>query len=143
MAGPLLVPDASVLLKWVLKSENEKHLDRAAALKAAWLAGSCEVVVPTLWVFEMANVLGLKRPANAGDLLQAMIDLRIPEESPAAYATHIFTLMRDHRVTAYDAAYHALALVRGGTMVTADRQYARKARGAGQIQVLDDWRPPA
>jgi predicted nucleic acid-binding protein len=143
MAGPLVVPDASILLKWVLKSDDEEYGERALALKAAWLSGSCEIAVPTLWAFEVANVLGVKQPANAGQLLDAMIALRIPEEPPAAYSTDLFKLMRDYHVSAYDAAYHALALVRGGTMLTADRRYAKKAQGAGQIQELDDWRPPS
>ena len=143
MADALLVPDASVLLKWVLRSDDEDHEDRALALKTAWLAGACRIVVPTLWAFEVANILGVKQPANADQLLDAMCGLRMPEEPPGAYATTIFKLMRDHHVTAYDAAYHGLALVRGGTMLTADRRYARKAAGAGHIQLLDEWVPPA
>jgi hypothetical protein len=41
-------------------------------------------------------------------LLQAMIDLEIREESPHGYIGAIVGLMRDHKVTFYDAAYHAL-----------------------------------
>lgn len=106
------------------------------------LAGACQIVVPTLWVFEVGNVLGLKQAATADKLLGAMIDLRMPEETPASYTTEIFRLMRDHSVTCYDAAYHALAIVRGGTMLTADRRYVRKAERAGHLRLLDDWRPP-
>lgn len=143
MADTLLVPDASVLLKWVLRSDHEDHGDRALALKTAWLAGACRIVVPTLWAFEVANVLGVKQSATADRLLDATTGLRMPEEPPAAYATAMFRLMRDYHVTAYDAAYHGLALVRGGTMLTADRRYVRKAGAAGHIQLLDDWVPPS
>ena len=143
MADALLVPDASVLLKWTLRSDNEDHGDRALALKTAWLAGACRIVVPTLWAFEVANVLSVKQSANADQLLDAMLGLRMPEEPPAAYATTIFRLMRDYHVTAYDAAYHGLALVRGGTMITADRRYAKKAEGAGHVRLLDEWLPPS
>jgi predicted nucleic acid-binding protein len=141
MPAALVVPDASVLLKWVLRSNDEGDRDRALQLKAEWLAGSCQIVVPTLWAFEVGNVLGLKQPAAAETLLRTMIDLHMPEESPAAYTTQIFRLMRDHHVTCYDAAYHALAVVRGGTMLTADRRYVRKAAGAGHLRFLADWRP--
>ncbi len=139
MADSLLVPDASVLLKWVLRSDDEDGRDRALALKAAWLAGACQILVPTIWVFEVGNVLGLKHPAKAEQLLGAMIELRMPEEAPAAYTSEIFRLMRDHHVTCYDAAYHALAVVRGGTMLTADRRYARKAGGAGHLCLMNAW----
>jgi predicted nucleic acid-binding protein len=139
----LVVPDASVLLKWVLRSDDEDDRDRAVALKAAWLAGACQIVVPTLWAFEVGNVLGLKHPTTADKLLGAMINLRMPEETPASYTTEIFRLMRDRSVTCYDAAYHALAIVRGGTMLTADRRYVRKAERAGHLRLLDDWQPPS
>lgn len=143
MPDALVVPDASVLLKWVLRSDDEEDRDRALELKAAWLAGACQIVVPTLWVFEVGNVLGLKQAATADTLLLAMIDLQMPEEAPAAYATQIFRLMRDHRVTCYDAAYHALAVIRRGTMLTADRRYVRKAARAGHLRLLADWHPPS
>lgn len=142
MPDGLVVPDASVLLKWVLRSDDEEGQDRARDLKTSWLAGGCQIIVPTLWVFEVGNILGLKHTAAADSLLRAMIDLRMPEESPAAYSPLIFRLMRDYDVTCYDAAYHALAVHRGGTMLTADRRYARKAAGAGHVRLLDDWRAP-
>jgi predicted nucleic acid-binding protein len=141
MSDPLVVPDASVLLKWVLRSEDETDRNRALALKADWLAGGCRIVVPTLWAFEVGNVLGLRQPAAADKLLRAMFDLQMPEESPASYMTEIFELMRSRQVTCYDAAYHALAIVRGGLMLTADRRYVRKAGRAGHVHLLDDWQP--
>ena len=141
MSEALMVPDASVLLKWVLRSDEEEDGDRALELKAAWLAGACQIVVPTLWVFEVGNVLGLKQAATADALLRAMIDLQLPEAPPASYATQMVRLMREYHVTCYDAAYHALAVHRGGTMLTADRRYVRKAARAGHVRVLHDWRP--
>ena len=137
---PLLVPDASVLLKWALPGDDEPDRDRALQLKEAWLEGSCDLMVPTLWVFEVGNVLGLKRPADAGALLEAMIALELPEALPGPYASRMFGLMRAHRVTCYDAAYHALAIHRRGTMLTADRAYVRKAGRAGHVQLIDVWR---
>ena len=65
MPGPLFVPDASVLLKWALESEDEKDRDHAIGLKESWLSGVCQVLVPSLWVYEVGNILGLKRPALA------------------------------------------------------------------------------
>lgn len=142
MPGLVVVPDASVLLKWVLRSDDEPDGDRALGLKTAWLDDRCQLVVPSLWVFEVGNVLGLKHPATAGSLLQAMIDLGIPEETPHGYVAAIVSLMRERRVTFYDAAYHALAIHHGGTLLTADGAYVNKAAGAGHVSLLSDWRPP-
>ena len=139
----MLVPDASVLLKWILRSKDEADRDRALELKAAWVADACELVVPTLWVFEVGNVLALKHPAAAASLLQAMVDLGIREEAPHGYIGAIVSLMRDHKVTFYDAAYHALAIRHRGTMLTADRAYVKKAAGAGHVTLLNDWRAQA
>lgn len=140
MHDRLFVPDASVLLKWVLRSPDEADADRALALKSAWLGGACELAVPSLWIFEVGNVLGLKQPATAEALLQAMVDLGLREESPRDYLASILDLVRTFRVTFYDAAYHALAVSQDGTMVTADRAYVRKARGAGHVMLIDEWR---
>jgi predicted nucleic acid-binding protein len=139
MSGAVLVPDASVLLKWILRSEDEPDGDRALELKEAWLADACDLVVPSLWVFEVGNILGLKQPATATSLLQAMLDVGMREEAPHGYADAIVRLMREHRVTFYDASYHALAIRHRGTMVTADRTYVKKAGRAGHVTLLNDW----
>jgi predicted nucleic acid-binding protein len=143
MASTVLVPDASVLLKWILRSDDEPDRDRALALKTAWLDDACELVVPSLWVFEVGNVLGLKHPATAAALLQAVLDLGIREEAPHGYSAAIVGLMREHKVTFYDAAYHALAIRYRGTMLTADRAYLKRAARAGHVTLLNEWRPPA
>lgn len=38
-----------------------------------------------------------------------------------------------------DSLYHALALRRGGTLITADRKYFEKTRSLGAIAMLADW----
>jgi predicted nucleic acid-binding protein len=143
VAVPVVVPDASVILKWMLQGPDEAARDPSLALRDAWLEGALEIVVPTLWIFEVGNVLGLKQPAKAEALLQTVIDLALPEESAAAYATSILRVMREHDVTFYDAAYHALAIVRQGTMLTADRRYVKKGEAAGHVQLIANWAPPA
>lgn len=142
MADPaIVVPDASVLLKWVLQADDEPDHDQAMALRESWLEGACELVVPTLWFYEVGNVLGRKRPATAAAMLDAIADLGLTEAAPHRYLTAIVTLMAERGVTFYDAAYHALAIDLDGVMVTADAAYARKARAAGHVTLLADWRP--
>lgn len=142
MAGPVFVPDASVLLKWVLRSTDEGGTDQALALRAAWLADTCELLVPTLWVFEVGDILGQKHPRLAHEMLQAMIELGLHEEAPGTHVDAALGLMRDYHVTFYDAAYHALAMHHGATMVTADKAYVRKAGRAGHVMLLSEWERP-
>jgi len=50
-------------------------------------------------------------------------------------------LMQRLGVTFYDAAYHAVALRNGGTMITADEAYYRKAKGHGGVVLLREFEP--
>lgn len=143
MAIPVVVPDASVILKWVLREPDEEARDPALRLRDSWLDGALDLVVPSLWIFEVGNVLGLKQPRLANALLQTIAELTLPEEPATAYTADIFRLMHEHRVTFYDAAYHALAIVRQGTLLTADRRYVSRCRSAGHVTLIADWEPPS
>jgi hypothetical protein len=46
MAMPLVVPDASVLLKWVLPSNDEPDADQALLLRTAILDEEVHALVP-------------------------------------------------------------------------------------------------
>ena len=136
----LIVPDASILLKWVLPAEQEPDVEQARALRQAFLEGRIELLVPPLWFYEVGNVLSLKRPDDAAGLLRMITDLAIPEARPGpAWREEICSLAVSRRVTFYDAAYHALARVRGGLFVTADRKYLARAGGDGHTLLLSDW----
>ena len=56
----IIVPDTSVILKWVLEKEDEPDHDKAVQVQQAWLGESVEMRLPTLWRYEGGNVLGLK-----------------------------------------------------------------------------------
>jgi len=45
-AVPVVVPDASVLLKWVLESTDEEDRDAALEMREAWLSGTCTILLP-------------------------------------------------------------------------------------------------
>ncbi|MBI2560642.1 MAG: hypothetical protein HYW14_05875, partial [Planctomycetes bacterium] len=49
----------------------------------------------------------------------------------------ILALVREKRVTFYDAAYHAIAIKEKGRFITADKDYFAKAKDRGYIQLLD------
>jgi predicted nucleic acid-binding protein len=138
MSVPVFVPDASVLLKWVLKSKEE-HSESALAVRESFLSGRCRLIVPSLWIYEVGNVLGLKQPGLAGELLGELVSLCLEEESPAAIHRWIFELMMTLRVTFYDASYHATAFAHDGTLITADLHYFRKAAAKGRIMRVHDW----
>lgn len=140
MTAPVIVPDASVLLKWVLESDDEEDRDRALEIREAWLSGKCVIVLPSLWVFEVGNILGMKQPRLAEHLVKILIDYRFEEMPPAIFCVKALELMRKFKVTFYDAAYHAIALNRDGTFVTADNDYSRKTSKVRHVLALTDWK---
>ncbi len=75
------IPDASTLLKWVLPPENEQYLEQALALAQAFGAGRIRMLVPSLWIYEVGNVLALKHPDLAEQQLSRLRQMEIPEIS--------------------------------------------------------------
>jgi predicted nucleic acid-binding protein len=136
---PVLVPDTSVLLKWVLESADEGDRDHALELRGLWLAGRCSIVLPSLWFFEVGNILGIREPELAAQFMQILTGYRFEEESPPSVFKKTFELMKRFKVTFYDAAYHATAMNRSGTMITADRAYYKKTSAAGHVDLLANW----
>jgi predicted nucleic acid-binding protein len=137
----IVVPDASVILKWVLEKEDEPGHAQAMKLQEALLAEQIEIRLPTLWRYEVGNVLGLKQPAMATELLSALLAYEF-DEVPlrAEYGLAVLEHMRDVKhVTFYDSAYHVLALRSKGLYLTADAAYERRAKRKGHVALLTDW----
>jgi hypothetical protein len=69
----IIVPDASVILKWVLEKEDEPDHRQAFRLQEALVGEQIEIRLPALWRYEVGNVLGLKQPAMAMELLSTLL----------------------------------------------------------------------
>lgn len=134
----LLVPDASVILKWVLKTD-EADTEKALSLLSSWVAGEAEILLPSLWVYEVGNIVGRKNPQRSGEIMTLLLGYRFPQakiDAPMVAAT--LEIMRTCNVTFYDAAYHAVAMGASGSFVTADEVYFRKGEGLGHVVLLSD-----
>lgn len=140
----IVVPDASVVLKWVLEESRERDFLKALELQRAFVTGAIEVRVPTLWRYEVGNILGLKRPDLASELMKALLDYDFEEVRPSReHCLAVLNLMREVKgVTFYDSCYHALALQMEGVYVTADSKYVKMADRKGHLVLLSDWRVP-
>lgn len=135
----MVVPDASVILKWVLKTD-EDHVDQALALLSSWVAGELSILLPSLWIYEVGNIVGRKHREKAEEIMALLLDYRFPEAKvDAGHLAACLDLMHRHAVTFYDAAYHAVALKSGGTFVTADDAYVRRAGNAGHVVSLKNF----
>lgn len=133
----IFVPDASIILKWVLEDE-ENNRDNATALLRGWVEQEHEFVVPSLWLYEVGNVLGIKRSKDAEKILEILLEYEFKEMKITKDVTSIaFALMKEYRgVAFYDTIYHAVAMRNKGTMVTADKTYYDTAKDKGSILLL-------
>lgn len=137
----VVVPDASVLLKWVLPGEYEDHVAQALALRSAIALQRVQVAVPALWYFEVGNTLARKYPQDAAGQLADLRAFRLPSvEVDSALERQILRLTSAFGVTFYDAAYHALAMIHEGVFVTADEKYLNAVAGESHVMHLQDWR---
>ena len=140
----IVVPDATVVFKSVLEREDEPGHPQAVKLQAALLAEQVKIQMPTLWRYEIGNVLGLKQPRMATELMRALLAYEF-EEIPLRtdYALEVLAHMKDVTgVTFYDSAYHVLAVRTKGLYLTADTAYVKRAKRKGHVALLADWEGP-
>ena len=139
-AASLVVPDASVILKWVLPSEDEPNLGQALKLRDAIADGRVRAVVPSLWFYEVGNTLARRRPEHVEHSLGVLsrFDLESATRSPQ-WLEWALELTQRYGVSFYDASYHAHAIVGHGVFVTADERYIARAGQAGFVIPLAEW----
>ncbi len=129
------VLDASIPACWVLQDEEDPRADAAFAR-----IRSDEAVVPSLWWFEIRNILIVSErrkritESDTGVFLRDLAGLRVrvdrePDESV------VLRLARTHGLSVYDASYLELALREAIPLATLDAQLTAAARveGSGLI----------
>lgn len=125
------VLDASVTAAWCLRDETAREAD--AALDRLL---DDEAVAPSLWWFEVRNILvvserrGRIEPADTDTFLSDLALLPIRVEG-VPNGRQVVALARKHGLTAYDAAYLELAVRLGAPISTLDRALAGAARAEG------------
>lgn len=140
----VIVPDASVILKWVLQREDEADFLNAFRILDEYLAETIEIRLPTLWRYEVGNILGMKQPRLAQEAMEALLAYQFEEEVlHREYCLDVLRLMAEIKgISFYDASYHVLAVRGDGTYVTADRRYLARAGRKGHAVLLSQWKPP-
>lgn len=128
----------------MLEKENEPDQAQARRLQDAVLADRVAIKLPALWRYEVGNVLGLKQPALAMELMNALLAYDFEEVLlETAYALAVLDHIREMKeVTFYDSAYHVLAMRTKGLYLTADAAYVKRAKRKGFIALLSAWDGP-
>lgn len=120
----MIVVDSNVLAARMLTSDATELALQVEGADNVWL-------VPCLWRYEFLNILatqmkaGRIKPAAAHKLWQGLVDLLGENESDPP-ADLVLALVAEHRVTAYDAHFVALAQMHACRLVTEDAELLRK-----------------
>ncbi len=138
-----LVVDASVAVKWFFPEPTiEPGADRAVKLLRAVQDKRIELLQPPHWLLEVTAVITRLRPQialQAIDLLDAL-ELSIANDlAVLKLASRLATELEHHL---FDTLYHAVALERDATLVSADQRYVAKASRLGSVVSLVEWRMP-
>jgi len=114
-----LVLDASVLVKW-FRRQGEGDLDAALAIRTAFQEGALLLFAPPLLNLELINLAGRRWRWNEDRLrglasALSLLNLQLVEPELDRVAT-----WTGRGLTAYDAAYVAVAEAGGLHLITAD-----------------------
>ena len=137
-----IVIDASMTMAWCF--EDEASDDTDAVLDRVGEEGA---LVPSLWRFEVANVLlvaerrGWLKQARATRFLTLLDQLPIQVAEATSDTSALLGAARVSGLSAYDAAYLLLAEVLGAPLATLDAGLA-KAAGAAGLTVLPQRTSP-
>lgn len=117
----MIVVDASMALSWVLESGENETIDSALAHveeRAACAPGNFQSEIVHALV--QAERRGRIDAVQASAALIELLALRIAVELPDPHVT--MAVAKEYRLTAYDAAYLALAIERQIPLATIDTQ---------------------
>jgi len=135
-----VVPDTSVIIKWF--RQGEVLAEQALALRAAYLDGRIQVLVPTLLAYELTNVLRYKHDLTMDQIeeaVQSLFDMGLEWVPPsAAMMRRAAVIARASDATVYDATFAALAEGLQATFVTADERLVHRLAAWPFVRFLGD-----
>jgi predicted nucleic acid-binding protein len=123
-----VVIDASVIAKW-FRAQGEPHVEAARDLRAAFEAGDLQVMVPSQLYLEILNVAGRRWSLGETALTDLAATLETLEFQVSDVELARVAVWIARGLTAYDAAYVALAEAHAALLVTDDAQLLRTAPG--------------
>jgi predicted nucleic acid-binding protein len=131
-----LVIDSSIAIAWCFPDEQDEYsrsvLDALSSERA---------IVPDLWHLEVANtlVVGERRKCSTqADTVTwlgflALLLITVDGETKAHAFGDKVNLAREHKLSAYDAAYLELAMRRGLPLATLDENLKTAAQSVGVV----------
>jgi predicted nucleic acid-binding protein len=143
---PTIVIDASLALKWELN--DEEFVENAVAVRdASLLIGQVRLIAPSLFVYEVINGITVAarrlrfNPSRGSQMLQRLFSVGVSLRTPDPART--YEIATRFQISAYDAAYVALAESAEAELWTADNPLFRAVSGSLPfVRWIGDWPLP-
>ena len=125
------VIDTSVVMSWCFKDEINRYADVVLDLLEEATA-----FAPSIWPLEVGNVLLVaerrKRLSEADSMrfitLLSELPIIVEQEPPERMIHEISALAREHKLSSYDASYLDLAMRKGLSIATIDKNLIAAAK---------------
>jgi len=138
-ASPKYVVDASVVVKWFSRSDED--IKNSEKLLKSHVAGTSTLVSSSLVLYEVCNALRFNPNFDEGDLSKAAASLLKLElelvDFPEVFESAI-TLAFSRDITIYDAAYIAVSQTYHIPLITADYKLLSKIKGIPLVMPLKE-----
>lgn len=118
----MIVLDASAAIEWLLQTPSGRRIDDRIYLNGESLHAPHLIDIEVIHVLRRLVRLSAISVRRADEAVKDFIDLRVTRYSHVLFIDRIWEL-RDN-LSAYDAAYAALAEELGATLITHDSKFA-------------------
>lgn len=131
----MIVVDASVLIEVLLRTSRADQLSERLLAPGEALHAPHLIDLEVVQVLRRASAAGSMSRQRAREALEDLAALRLMRHAHLLYLDRIWELRQN--VTAYDAAYIALAEALGAPLLTCDRALARAPGHRARVELMD------
>ena len=133
--------DTSVVIKWF--SKDEEDAEHANKLRRQIQDGLCDIIIPDLLFYELANALRHNPNFTAEDVQVSLdsvfdMDFEVRKVDNSVIASAIGIAFK-FNVTVYDAYFLALSQLESKPFVTADYKFSSRIKGFKNIVNLTEF----
>jgi predicted nucleic acid-binding protein len=130
----MIVLDASAAVDWLLRTAAGQRIDQRIYARSDTLHSVHLLDVEFLQVLRRLVRQGMLGPARAEQAIDDLLAVRITRHAPALVMRRIWRLRQN--LTAYDAAYVALAEELRAPLITRDQRIAAAPGHAAVVEVF-------
>jgi predicted nucleic acid-binding protein len=133
----MVVLDTSVIIKWFIEERGSK---RALIWLKRHIKGTEKILVPSLFFYEIANVLRYKKELPLNEIWKVIeylfrLNLKVEEANPELIMRAVL-LAREKEISVYDAVFVALANFYHISFYTADKELYEKIKDFDFVKLL-------